>query len=64
MKQFELHKPISQLFNALKSHILRVNCFQIGWSEQMNKTHNFRKIIFVTSSLLEPYVMVGKGTIS
>ena len=49
MKQFELQTPISQLFNALKSHIfLRVSIFQIGCSEQSNKTHNCRKFIFVT----------------
>ena len=42
MKQFELQKPISQLFNALKSHFLCVNFFQIGCSEQSNKPHNFR----------------------
>ena len=28
-----------------------MNFFQVGCSEQSNKTHNFRKIIFVTSSL-------------
>ena len=44
MKQFELQKPTSQLFNA-------VNFFQIGCSKQSNKTHYLRKIIFVTSSL-------------
>ena len=55
MKQFELQKPISQLFNALKSHIfLHVKSFQIGCSKQSNKTHNFRKIIFVTLELLWP----------
>ena len=30
---------------------MHVNFFQIGCSEQLNKTHNFRKIIFVASSL-------------
>ena len=44
MKQFELQNPISQLFNALKSHFLRVNFFQIGSSEQSNKTLNSRNI--------------------
>ena len=33
MKQFELQKPISQLFNALKSQFLSVNFFVIGCSE-------------------------------
>ena len=28
-----------------------MNLFQVGCSEQLNKTHNFKKIIFVTSSL-------------
>ena len=45
MKQVELQTPISQLFNALKSHFFSVNFFQIGCSEQPNKTLNFRKII-------------------
>ena len=49
MKQFELQKPIS---HALKEPIfLPVNFFQIGCAEQSNKTHNFRKIIFMMSSL-------------
>ena len=47
MKQFELQKPISQLFNALKSHFLHVNFSQIGCSEQSNKTHTFRKKSFL-----------------
>ena len=38
MEKFKLQKPISQLFNALKS-------------QQLKKSHNFSKIIFVTSSL-------------
>ena len=58
MKQFELQIPISQLFNALTANILQVNLFQIGCSEQLNKTHNFRKIIFVTSSLWNSIVSV------
>ena len=42
IKQFELQTPISQLFNALKSHFcLRANFFQRGCSEQSNKTHNY-----------------------
>ena len=58
MKQFELQTPISQLFNALKSHFLHVNFLQIGRSEQSNKTHNFRKIIFVIN--LELYRLVNR----
>ena len=42
MKQVELQKPIFQLFNALKSQFC-LPSLQIGCSEQMNKTHNFRK---------------------
>ena len=61
MKQFELQTPISQLFNALKSQYFACELFQIGCSEQLNKTHNFRKIILVTSSLelywTSPYVI-------
>ena len=41
------HSENSQYF----ANISRVNFFQIGCSKQLNKTHNFRKIIFVTSSL-------------
>ena len=33
-----------------RAKFLRVNVCQIGCSEQSKKTHNFRKIIFVTSS--------------
>ena len=43
MKQFELQKPIS----------LHVNFFQIGCSEQSNKTHDFRKIHFCDITTLE-----------
>ena len=51
MEKFELQKPISQLLNGLKSQLfLRVNILQIGCSEQLKKSHNFTKIIFVTSS--------------
>ena len=32
---------------------LRVNLFQVGCSEQSNKTHNFRKIIFCDVIALE-----------
>ena len=43
MKQFELEKPISQLFNAIIANVLHVNFFfLVGCSEQSNKTHNFR----------------------
>ena len=42
---------------------LRVNFFQIGCSEQLNKTHNFRKIIFVTSSLWNS-IDVGFGSVT
>ena len=52
MKQFEVQKPISQLL----ANILRVNFFQVGCSEQSNKTHNFRKIFFLTSSLYNSIV--------
>ena len=51
MKQFELPKPLSQLFNVLKSHIFACELFSVGCSKQFNKTHNFRKIVLVTSSL-------------
>ena len=52
MKQFELQKPIYfQLFNASKRYFFCVNFFQIGCSEQSNKTHNFRKIFFVMNSI-------------
>ena len=40
MKLFELQTPISRLKSLL---FLRVDFFQIGCSEQSNKTHNFRK---------------------
>ena len=30
MKQFELQKPISQLFNALKSHLFACDLFADG----------------------------------
>ena len=53
MKQFELQKPISQLFNALKRRYLHVNYFQIGCSKQLNKDHNFRKINFFDVIALE-----------
>ena len=41
MKQFEL-KPISQLFSAF---FFAYDFFQIGYSEQSNKTHHFPQII-------------------
>ena len=47
MKQSELQTPISQQFDALKSPFLRVNFLQMGCSEQLNKTNNFRKNIFL-----------------
>ena len=52
MEKFELQKAMSQLLNALKSHLFwRVNFFQIGCFEQLKKkSHYFNKIIFVTSS--------------
>ena len=42
---------LSQLFNAIKSRYFSCEYFRIGSSEQLIKVHNFRKIIFVTSSL-------------
>ena len=57
MKQSELQTPISQLFNALKSHFfLHVNIFRIFCSEQLNKTHNFRKNHFCDVIILELYM--------
>ena len=61
MERFELQKPISQLFGALKSHFLECEPPHIGRSEQLNKTHYFRKIIFVTSSL---YHSMPKGNLT
>ena len=34
MKQFELQKPISQLFNALESQCFVCELFQVGCSER------------------------------
>ena len=34
-----------------RANILHVNFLQVGCSEQSNKTHNFRKIIFVMNSM-------------
>ena len=47
MEKCELQKPISQLLNALESYFFCVWTF----FRQLNKSHNFSKIIFVTSSL-------------
>ena len=55
MKGFELQKPISQLFSAIKNQYFECEFLWIGPSEQSIKVHNFRKILFVMSSLLEPY---------
>lgn len=43
MKKFELQKLISRLFNVLNSQLFAVDFFQIGSSEQSNKTHEFQK---------------------
>ena len=48
MEQFELQKPISYLIGALKRN---VNLAHVDHSEQLNKTHYFRKMIFVTITL-------------
>ena len=60
MEKSELQKPILQLFNALKSHFLYLNFFQIiGCSKQLKKSHDFSKIIFcdiITSELYSPDV--------
>ena len=39
MKQFELQKPISQLFNALKSHVFACELFSDRFSNIIPKTH-------------------------
>lgn len=38
--------------HAKRANFLHVNLIQIGWSKQLKKSHNFHKIIFVISSLL------------
>ena len=53
MEKFELQKAISQLLNVLKSHIF-FTCELFSdatCSEQLKKSYNFSKIIFVMSSL-------------
>ena len=59
MKQFELQTPISQLFNALKSQNLARELFQMGCSEQSNKTHNVKKNHFCDVITLELYLSKG-----
>ena len=46
MKQFQLQTPISQLSQ-------HVNFFQVGCSEQSNKTHKFQKNHFCDVITLE-----------
>ena len=46
MKVFKLPKPF---------FFLSCELFQVGWSEQSNKTHNFRGIIFVDAITLPLY---------
>ena len=56
MKQFGLRKPISQLFTPLNGQFfLHVSCFQIGCSEQSNKTYNVWKNQFCDVITLELY---------
>ena len=58
MEQFELQKPISQLFGALKGKFFWiVNLYHTGRSEQRNKPIIFQKQTFVTSSL---YYSIGR----
>ena len=53
MKKFELQKPISQLFNALKSQYFACELFS---DEQSNKTHKlFQKNHFCEVITLELY---------
>ena len=58
MEKFELQKAISQLLNVLKSHIFFA-CELLSdgtGSEQLKKSYNFSKIIFVMSSLWKSIV--------
>ena len=67
MEQFELQKPISQLFGALRSQSFwNVKLSHVGRSEKPNKIHYFRKIIFVTSLhhniiIIEAYMPMTQG---
>ena len=48
MKQLELQKPISQLFNSLKSQFCVYEQFSDRCSEQLKKSHNFSKTLLRT----------------